>query len=148
MKRLDKDTVFSWGKSPVPFRNRIRSCTFKEGTNMRKHSIFFFFMMVFFAFPPCKSILALEVTVSPQEVIPGDAFVIKVTGTKALKLPPVSFMGNKFYFSRCGKGCLCAVGAVGMNAKPGDYTLKLKIGKKRKCMKIVVNPVDFPTIEF
>ncbi len=119
---------------------------------MRKQSILFFFMMVFIAvllaFPLRKSTLALEVTVSPQEVIPGDAFVIKVTGTKVLKLSPVSFKGKKFYFSRCGKGCLCAIGAVGTDAKSGDYTLKLKIGKKRKCMKIVVNPVDFPTIEF
>jgi murein DD-endopeptidase MepM/ murein hydrolase activator NlpD len=114
---------------------------------MRKHSILLFFITILFVFSLCKSTLALKVTVSPREVFPGDAFVIMVTDTKAFKLSPVSFMGKKFYFSRYGKGCLVAIGAVGINIKSGDYTLKLKIGKKRKSMKLFVKPVNFPTLE-
>lgn len=115
---------------------------------MRKHSVFFF-ILVIFLLTLCKSTLALEVAVSPREVFPGDAFVIKVTDTnaQALKLSPVSLNERKFFFSRYGKECLLAVGAVGIDIKPGYYTLKFKIGKKRRSMKIVVKPINFPTLE-
>jgi murein DD-endopeptidase MepM/ murein hydrolase activator NlpD len=56
-------------------------------------------------------------------------------------------MGKKFYFSRCGKHCFIAVGAVEMKTIAGSYTINLKIGKKRMCKSIVVKPSRFPILE-
>jgi hypothetical protein len=115
---------------------------------MRRHSVLFFFIVfVFFVFLLCNDSPASEVMVLPQEVLPGDAFTIQVTDVKIKKMSPVSFMGKKFYFSRCGKHCFIAVGAVEMKTMPGIYPVNLTIGKKKVCKNIVVKPNSFPTVE-
>ncbi len=132
---------------------RIRSCTFKVETlrkeaHMKRHSILLFFItLVFLVFFLCDISFALEVMVSPHEVFPGDAFVIKVTNTRVSKMSPASFMGKNFYSSRSEERCFIAIGAVEMKTQPGVYPVNLKIGKRRKRMDIVVKHISFPTRE-
>lgn len=115
---------------------------------MKRHSILSFFIaLVFLVFFLCDISFALEVMVSPNEVFPGDAFVIKLTNTRVSKMSPASFMGKKFYFSRSEEPCFIAIGAVEMKTQPGVYPVNLKIGKRRKRMDIVVKHISFPTRE-
>ena len=115
---------------------------------MSSHNIFFFsIVLAFLVYPLCNTSPALEVAVSPQEVFPGDAFVIKVTDAKVSKLPPAFCMGKKYYFSRCGEHCLIAVGAVEIKTNPGVYPVNVRTGGKRKSIDIIVKPGSFPTME-
>jgi len=90
---------------------------------------------------------AFQVEVSPSEIKPGEAFVIKVTGVETSSLPIASLIGKRFHFSSCGEGCFVTIGAVGMETKPGVYTIKLRVGWKKKGLKLVVTHTTFPTQE-
>jgi hypothetical protein len=109
--------------------------------------LFFLIFSVFSVLSLRESSIAAEVTVLPQELFPGDAFVLKVNDTKVSRLSPVSFKEKKFHFSRCGRRCFMAVGAVEMETKPGVYPVKLIIGRKRVHKNIVIKPIIFPTLE-
>jgi murein DD-endopeptidase MepM/ murein hydrolase activator NlpD len=90
---------------------------------------------------------AFQADVLPYKISPGEAFIIKVTGAKISRLPAASLAGKKFYFSSCGEGCFIAIGAVWIKTKPGVYTIKLKVGKKKKNLKLFVKHTIFPTEE-
>jgi murein DD-endopeptidase MepM/ murein hydrolase activator NlpD len=115
---------------------------------MSKHNIFSFsLVLVFFLYLLCNSSSALEVAVLPQEIFPGDAFVIKVTETKFSKLPPASCFGKKYHFSPCGEHCLIAVGAVEIKTNPAVYPVTVRTGWKIKRVDIVVRPRSFSVME-
>jgi murein DD-endopeptidase MepM/ murein hydrolase activator NlpD len=115
---------------------------------MSKHNIFSFsLVLVFFLYPLCNSSSALEVAVLPQEIFPGDAFVIKVTETKFSKLPPAFCFGKKYHFSPCGEHCLIAVGAVEIKTNPAVYPVTVRTGWKIKRVDIVVRPRSFSVME-
>ena len=107
-------------------------------------NIIIFLISIFFTHSTAD---AFVVQVSPKEVYPGDAFVIKVSNAKVSKIYPASFMKKIFYFSRCGKHCYIAVGAVDMKTNPGVYKVILRVGKKKKSIDLIIKPVSFPTIE-
>lgn len=114
---------------------------------MRKYDTVLIFLgsilLVFFTYISAD---AFQVEVLPSEVNPGDAFIIKVTGTKTSQLPSATLNKKLFYFSSCGKNCFIAICAVGMETKPGKYTIKLNIRKKKKDLNLIVKPVTFPEI--
>jgi murein DD-endopeptidase MepM/ murein hydrolase activator NlpD len=61
--------------------------------------------------------------------------------------PPAAYLNKKqFYFSSCGKSCFIAIGAVGIQTKPGVYTIRLNVGKKKKNIKLFVKHTRFPTL--
>lgn len=103
-------------------------------------SVFF----IFFTYTPAD---AFQADVLPYEISPGEAFIIKVTGAKTSRLPSALLAGKKFYFSSCGKGCFVAIGAVEMKTKPGVYTIRVKIGKKRRNLNLIVKHTRFQTIK-
>jgi len=102
-------------------------------------AIFVFFIYAF--------AYAFHAEISPSEIKPGDAFVIKITGTKTLRLPAASLKGRRFYFSRCGDGCFLAIGSTGIRTMPGVYTIKLRAGKKKKNLHLIVAQNSFTTTE-
>lgn len=106
-------------------------------------SLFVTVLLVFFTY---TSASAFQVEISPCEISPGDAFIVKVTDAKTSRLPSVSLNKKKFYFSNCGKGCFIALGAVDMKAKPGGYRVKLEIAKEKRNVKLFVKHADFPTM--
>src|SRR4030043_1763988 len=113
---------------------------------MRYGTILFFCISAIFIFSIYASADAFQIEVVPDEISPGEAFVMQVTGAKTSRLPTASLAKKKIYFSSCGEGCFIAIGAVGIEAKPGGYTIKLNIGDKRKNLKLVVKRTSFPTL--
>jgi len=103
-------------------------------------TIFVFFIYAF--------AYAFHAEISPSEIKPGDAFVIKINGTNTSHLPAASLKGRRFYFSRCGESCFAAIGTVGIRTKPGSYIIKLRVGKKTKNLQLIVTQNSFTTIKF
>jgi murein DD-endopeptidase MepM/ murein hydrolase activator NlpD len=100
--------------------------------------------VVFFIY---SSACAFNAAVTPSEINPGDAFVIKIDDVEIPHLPAASLKGRKFYFSRCGGNCSVAIGTIGIRTKPGVYTIKLKVGGKTKNLHLTVKQYIFPTIK-
>jgi murein DD-endopeptidase MepM/ murein hydrolase activator NlpD len=103
-------------------------------------TIFVFFIYAF--------AYAFHAEISPSEIKPGDAFVIKINGTNTSHLPAASLKDRRFYFSRCGESCFAAIGTVGIRTKPGSYIIKLRVGKKTKNLQLIVTQNSFTTIKF
>jgi murein DD-endopeptidase MepM/ murein hydrolase activator NlpD len=102
-------------------------------------------IIVFFT---CITVYAFHAEISPSEIKPGDAFVIKINGTNTSHLPAASLKGRRFYSSRCGESCFSAIGTVGIRTKPGSYTIKLRVGNKTKNLQLIVTQNSFTTIKF
>jgi murein DD-endopeptidase MepM/ murein hydrolase activator NlpD len=113
---------------------------------MKRHR-FAFLISALLVFSTHVSAHAFQAEVTPPEIKPGDAFVIKVNNVKTSQFPAASLKGRRFYFSGCGKGCYVSIGSVGIRTKPGIYTIKLRVGKKRKNLQLVVTQTSFPTTE-
>ena|SRR3972149_1167100 len=99
-------------------------------------------------FLTCVTAYAFHAEISPSEIKPGDAFVIKVNDAETSHLPAASLKGRRFYFSRCGESCFAAIGTVGIRTKPGSYIIKLRVGEKTKNLHLIVKQYSFPTIKF
>ncbi len=98
------------------------------------------------AFFTCNDAEAFRASISPAKVKQGDAFIIRVKGAAGSK-PPVAVFNNKsFYFSGCGEGCFAAIGAVGLDTKPGKYSIEFISDEGRSELNFVVSRADFPTI--
>lgn len=113
---------------------------------MRYGTILFFCISAIFIFSIYASADAFQIEVVPDEISPGEAFTIKVAGAKTSCLPTASLAKKKIYFSRCGEGCFIALGAVGIEAKPGNYTIKLRIEGKKKNLGLIVKDTSFPVL--
>lgn len=90
--------------------------------------------------------------VLPSEINPGDAFRIKVildssrNRAKAQGLPSASIHNNPLHFGPCGENCFVAIGALGLETKPGAYTINLNVEGKSRYLKLFVRPATFPEI--
>lgn len=114
---------------------------------MKRHrSVLVFLFSAFLVFSIHASADAFKAEVLPSEISPGEAFIIKVTGAKTSQLPSASLTGKQFFFSSCGEGCFIAIGAVGMETKPGVYTIKLRVREKKNNLNLVVKRTSFPTL--
>jgi murein DD-endopeptidase MepM/ murein hydrolase activator NlpD len=105
-----------------------------------------FLVSAFLLFFTHSPVSAFQAEVSPYEINPGDAFIIKVTGAETSEIPDASLEGKPFYFSSCGKGCFVSIGAVRLETKPGVYEILLSIGKEKRSLNIVVKRTSFPTV--
>jgi murein DD-endopeptidase MepM/ murein hydrolase activator NlpD len=117
------------------------------GNFQSKHStVIVFVMSVFLIFLIRTPANAFHAEVLPYEISPGDAFILKLTDAKTSQHPAAYLKEKQFYFSSCGKACFIAIGAVEIQTKPGVYTIKLKVGKKKKNLKLFVKHTRFPTL--
>jgi hypothetical protein len=82
--------------------------------------------------------LALEAVVQPSEVDPGDAFVVRVTGADSTPSASFdgSFRGSGLNFAACGKGCFVAIGVADVEAKPGDYDIRVEGSGENLTLKV------------
>jgi murein DD-endopeptidase MepM/ murein hydrolase activator NlpD len=101
--------------------------------------------VLFISFP--QNIYAFHAEVLPRKINPGDVFLIKVSGLRRSIVPHSSLNGEKFPFSRYGRGSFVAIGAADIETKPGVYIIKLKVGKKRAKLKLRVRRASFPESE-
>ena len=101
-------------------------------------------IVLLFVLYPQKT-FAFHAEVSPKKISPGDAFLVKITGTS--KEPSGTFAKKKLHFTDYDEGCFVAIGAVDLKTKPGVYTVRLKSGKKRKQVTLRVKKTKFPKLE-
>ena len=70
-----------------------------------------------------------------------------ITGARTKQLPSASLNRKKFYFSKCGKKCFISIVTVELETGTGVYTVKLRVGKKKKNLQVAVRDTSFPTSE-
>jgi len=113
---------------------------------MKRQGAVVIFLTLVFVFSMHAYAHAFQAEVLPFEIGSGEAFIIKVTSTKNSKLPIASLNGKQFYFSSCAEGCFIAIGAIGIETKPGVYTIMLRVGKEKKNLRLVVKHISYPTL--
>jgi len=113
---------------------------------MRRQSAVVIFWILVFIFSTHASAHAFQAEVLPSEISSGESFVIKVTRTKISKGPIASLNGKQFYFSSYGEGFFIAIGAIGIETKPGVYTIMLEVGKKKKKLRLLVKRTSYQTL--
>jgi len=89
---------------------------------------------------------AFHAKVFPSRIHPGDAFMIRVTGLEEAAELSALFKKKPLHFSKCGKGCFVAIGAVDIKSKPGLYRISLKTGQEKTALKLSVLKGRFKTI--
>jgi murein DD-endopeptidase MepM/ murein hydrolase activator NlpD len=109
--------------------------------------ILFFLLPVLFVFGTDASAKSLRAEISPRKIKPGDTFFIRVKNAKSSEVPVASFAGSEFSFSPCGEGCFIAIGAADIKATPGPHIVKLKVGRKRRNLRISVGRGKFPMVK-
>ncbi|MGB9714831.1 MAG: M23 family metallopeptidase [Thermodesulfovibrionales bacterium] len=107
-----------------------------------------FLISLFFIFFTYTSSSAFNAEVSPSEIKAGDAFLIKVKNDTETSQPPIALLkGRRFYFNICGERCFVAIGSIGLRTKPGTYAIKLRAGKKKKNLPLIVTKNALATIK-
>lgn len=107
---------------------------------MRKTLLLFLFILL----APAVNSYAFHAELIPFEVSPGDAFLVKVTGTMT---EPVSiFSGKQLCFTRCGEGCFVAIGAVDIDTAPGELAAGVNAGNDTVLLKLKVRPAVFSVL--
>jgi hypothetical protein len=94
----------------------------------------------------CNYAYGFRAEVLPPEVKPGDPFLIRLRGIKTLKAPLAILRDNTFYFTTCGDGCFNAIGAVGLDMKPGRYAIKVRINGREEFLSLTVSSKIFPEV--
>lgn len=90
---------------------------------------------------------AFEVQTEPLAIMPGDAFLVRVSGVKGMALPEASFDRRTLSFASCGDGCFFAIGATDPKTGPGKNTIEVRIGTKKKRLPITIRRHLFPVIQ-
>ncbi|MCE5311986.1 MAG: M23 family metallopeptidase [Nitrospiraceae bacterium] len=100
------------------------------------------FVAMFFS-PVCS--YAFDVEISPKEIMPGDPFIVKVSGSSSA--PDVIFEGRSLALSGCGKDCYVCIGALDVNADPvGNHKVQISNSSKSMDLELIVKPAAFPEI--
>lgn len=101
------------------------------------------FLTAFFPFDYAE---AFHAEIKPAKIHPGDAFLLRITGSKQSIALSASLNKEPLLFSSCGKGCFLAIGTVDLNTKPGRYRISLEIGKQKTTRWLHVLHFTFDTI--
>lgn len=89
---------------------------------------------------------ALNVTVNPKEVIPGDVFILKVE-TDGTRPAEAEFLGSKIPLYPVKGNQLLAMVPVDIDTAPAKYTINITAGEQRQTAAITVNSHEFRTIK-
>lgn len=89
---------------------------------------------------------SFRVEISPKVIRQGDAFLVRVTGRNSPAVPTATVATKTIQFSKCGEGCFIGIGAVGIDAKTGDYPVRVTAGKTKKTMKLIVKKASVQTL--
>lgn len=88
---------------------------------------------------------AFEVNLYPENVYPGDAFIIRVTDTH--RKPIGVYNGKWLNFGDCGVDCYVAIGAVDL--EEGDCNHRIAIAVRKEKIELALNVLskEFPMVE-
>ncbi len=115
---------------------------------MRKHLVLLVtFTAVMVLSSLVSSAYAFKVQAEPSTIMPGDAFLVRVSGVKGTTLPEASFSSRPLSFASCGDGCFIAIGAADSKTGPGKRTVQIQIGTKKKRLPITIRRHLFPVIQ-
>ena len=89
---------------------------------------------------------AFEVWAEPSAIMPGDAFLVRISGVKGMTLPEASFSSRQLSFASCGDGCFFAIGATDSKTGAGKRIVEIKVGTKKKRLPITIGRPVFPVI--
>ena len=89
---------------------------------------------------------AFEVQAEPSTIMPGDAFLVRISGVKGMTLPEASFSSRPLTFTSCGEDCFFAIGAVDVKTRPGKRTVETMINGKKRRLSITIGRPVFPVI--
>ncbi len=103
-----------------------------------------FIVLIIYCLPAPS--FALQSEVFPPEISPGDAFLVRVCATALPEGAVEEGSLTGFNPEPSGEGCYIAIGAVGLNTKPGDYEVSVKSAGGKAVKKLVVRKVSFPEI--
>ena len=94
-----------------------------------------------------SSVDAFEVQAEPSAIMPGDAFLVRVSDVKGVALPEASFSSKPLFFASCGFGCFFAIGSTDSKTNPGKRTVEVTVGRKKKRLPITIRRHVFPVIQ-
>jgi hemin uptake protein HemP len=109
-----------------------------------KKTFVFFLTAVLYSFFFNIPVHAFHANILPRKISPGDVFLIKVSGLKTSGMPHASLGGKEFSFSRCRRGSFVAIGAADIETKPGVHIIRVKVGKRKGKLKLMVRKASFP----
>lgn len=89
---------------------------------------------------------SFEAQAEPSTIMPGDAFIVRVSGVKGMTLPEASFSSRPLSFTPCGEDCFFAIGAVDAKTRPGKRTVEATINGKKRSLSITIGRPVFPVI--
>jgi murein DD-endopeptidase MepM/ murein hydrolase activator NlpD len=89
--------------------------------------------------------LAFEVDLFPENVYPGDAFIIRVTD--AHRKPIGVYNGRWLNFGDCGVDCYVAIGVVDLEEGACDQRIALAVKKEKRELTLDVLSKEFPMVE-
>jgi hypothetical protein len=89
---------------------------------------------------------AFEVQAEPSAIMPGDAFLVRVSGVKEMTRLKASFSSRQLSFASCGEGCFFAIGATDSKIGPGKRSVEVMIGSIKKRLQITIKRHVFPMI--
>ena len=90
------------------------------------------------------SAYAMQVGISPQELFPGDPFVIKVLGAASSQKVSAFIGGREILFSSCGDSCLKGIGLVDPGAEPGESIVTTQAGPEKLFTSLYVTKANYP----
>ena len=88
----------------------------------------------------------MQVDLTPAEVFPGDAFMIKVTGVASPGTLRVAADTLKIPMNSCGEGCFTGIGVIHLDSAPGDKKISVTDGQIKSMANLRVKKPHFPEI--
>ncbi|NOZ67735.1 MAG: M23 family metallopeptidase [Deferribacteres bacterium] len=113
---------------------------------MTRKRVYKLFSAVSFILLACINSYAVDAVVTPQEIKPGDVFLLSVEAAPASRAE-AAFRGKKIPLYAGPDNRLVALVPVGIDTPPGRYDVTVKRGKGEIKIPVIVVPHKFRTIK-
>lgn len=90
---------------------------------------------------------AFQVQILPEEIYPGEAFIIRVTDDDHPSPLYANVSKTKLQFSTCGGSCYIAVGAIDLGTNPGIQKISLRAGMATRELILKISKPHYPLQE-
>ncbi len=101
---------------------------------------------IFFLLLWCTGSYAFEFRVTPEEIRPGDIFLLTIQSGHP-ETVEAEFLKKNILFSRSGTDELIALVPVDVNTRPGKYTISVHDQENKQSASVTVKPYAFKSIK-
>jgi hypothetical protein len=91
-----------------------------------------------------SSAFAIHADVEPQDILPGDAFLVRISGIEPSQSASVFVEGTRIPLQGCGEGCAFGIGSIGIEMAPGEKSVMINSGPDRLTLALLVRTPNFP----